>query len=316
MAIQSNIKSVTAFAPASCGNVAVGFDILGFAIAKLGDEITLIRRDDREILIENLNSQYPIPTDNENNTASVALMQLIKDLKLKTGFTMQIKKGIPSGSGLGSSAASAVAAVVALNGFLVTPLLKDKLVHYALLGEQLASGQKHPDNVVPSLYGGLVLTRQMEPLDSIQLPIPNCLSVFILPDLSIHTKNARAMLSDQVALKDHVHQSANLAAFISALYQNDLNLLSRSLQDNLIEPQRAKLIPGFHQVKTAALAAGALGMSLSGSGPTLFALAKTRDEAESVRHAMLETFSKTQIKAKSWILPFNVKGAYVKNIET
>jgi homoserine kinase len=309
--LKDSVEKVSSFAPATCANVAVGFDSLGFAFHAIGDYVTLTKRMDRRITIDAVRSQEPILLDPQKNTAAVALTHLCKALDLDIGFSIEIQKGIPLSSGLGGSAASAVAAVVACNAFLKHPLLLEELAPFALLGEKIASGSAHADNVIPCLFGGLTLIASQQPLQVIRLPLPPIYCVLLHPHLHIATRDARAILSPQVLLADHVQQSASMAAFISALYQGNLSLLKISLQDRLIEPQRSHLIPAFHEMKQAALQHGALGMSLSGSGPTVFAWAITEDDAHQIANAMKQALQKENIQSDCWIDPISAKAAHV-----
>lgn len=304
-------NSVTAFAPATCANVAVGFDVLGFALDAVGDVVTLTRRADKQIVIEAIEAKEALPQDAAKNTASLVIQKLCADLKLNIGFSIAIKKGIPLSSGMGGSAASAVAALVACNAFLTKPLSLHELAQYALLGEELASGQQHADNIVPCLFGGMTLIHAMQPIAIVQLPIPKVYCVLIHPHLHVSTMQARKLLQQSVSLTDYVKQSANLAAFIAALYTQDLELLQTSMTDVLIEPQRAQLIPGFYQVKSAAMAAGAMSMAISGSGPSLFAFAKDKSTAEAISKAMCAEFGKQNIAADSWLAPISQQAARV-----
>lgn len=309
--INSNIHSVTAFAPATCANVAVGYDILGFALEEIGDSVTLTRREDDKIIVESVHANENLPLDPDKNTASVVIRDLCQKLHLKVGFSISIQKGIPLSSGLGGSAASAVAALVACNAFFNTPLSNHELASYALLGEEVASGQQHADNVVPCIFGGLALIRSHHPIEIIQLPIPDIYCVIIHPHLRVSTKKARKILKSKLPLKDYIKQSANLATFIAALYQKNISLLQTSLTDILIEPQRAKFVPGFFNIKEAALQAGALGMSFSGSGPSLFAWVKHKHETEVVSIAMREQLLNENIASDYWISTISKKAAHV-----
>jgi homoserine kinase len=309
--INPHLHSVTAFAPATCANVAVGFDILGFALEEVGDYVTLTRRDDNKIIIESINSNEILPLEADKNTASFVIQKLCEDLKLNIGFSIQLKKGIPLSSGMGGSAASAVAALVACNAFLNSPLSLYELVQYALLGEKMASGQQHADNIVPSIFGGLTLIHSLEPLNVVQLPIPDLYCVFVHPHLHVPTMQARKILRSELPLKDYVKQSANLAAFIAALYLNDIALLQKSLTDFLIEPQRAHFVPEFYKIKEAALNAGAVGVSFSGSGPTLFALIKKISDAEVIREVMQKQLKCKNIASDCWISRISKKASHV-----
>lgn len=316
--IHSTINTVTAFAPATCANVAVGFDILGFAFPDVGDYVTLTRRADQQIIIdsiESLNSDETIPFAVEKNTASVVLHKACEELKITTGFSLRIRKGIPLSSGMGGSAASAVAALVALNGFLQSPLPLQELARYALFGEAVASGQAHADNIVPCLFGGLTLIRSLDPIEVIRLPLPDVYCVLIHPHLHVPTEKARRILKKAVLLGDVVQQTANLAAFISALYTNDKSVLQTSLIDCIIEPQRVSFVPGFHEVKAAGLAAGALGVSFSGSGPSVFAFANDESSAKCIQDAMRHVFQRHAIESDGWMAKMCQTAAAIKKIE-
>lgn len=307
----STKSTVTAFAPATCANVAVGFDILGFAIRGVGDQVTLTRRDDDRIEVELLSEGFDIPTAPEENAAAVAVIEFCKAHQLSVGLTVTINKGIPISSGLGGSAASAVAAVIAMNGLLEEPLPREALVEFALAGEEVASGARHGDNVVPCLLGGLTLLRSPEPLEVLHLPTNDLLCSVVHPQIRVNTRDARAMLKDRLPLSDYVHQSANLATTIAALYRNEPTLLKTSLHDVLIEKHRAGLVPGFEQVQQAALDAGALGASLSGSGPSLFAITDSQAVAEKTNAAMMAVFQSLQIETDGWVSPIGAKGARI-----
>ncbi len=314
--LKTDIHSVSAFAPATCANIAVGYDILGFALECPGDEVTLTRTDNEQLIIEPSRKEaFPFPVDIDKNTATVALKEMMAALNLKCGFTIHINKGIPIRSGLGSSAASAVAAVLALNQFLLEPIPYEQLTQYAISGEVIASGNQHPDNIVPCLYGGLTLSYQLDPIKIIQLPTPDCYYVLVHPELEVDTKLARAQLAKNLPLTEYVKQSANLSAFIAALYQQDLSIIKSVLKDVLIEPRRAASIQGFYSVKQTALSAGALGASISGSGPSMFAFAQTQTDAQQIAAAMVAAFLQENIRSESWISTIEQKGAYIKQVE-
>lgn len=192
--INSSILSASAFAPATCANVVVGFDILGFALETIGDQVTLTLREDKQIVIESILSHDPLPQEIQKNTASIVVQKLCKSLNLDIGFSISIQKGIPLCSGMGGSAASAVAALVACNHFLTTPLSSLQLAEFALYGEAAASGEPHPDNIIPCLFGGLTLIYSQEPLQIINLPLPDLYCVLIHPHIHVSTRRARGML--------------------------------------------------------------------------------------------------------------------------
>lgn len=301
--------SATAFAPATVGNAAVGFDILGFALSTVGDRITATRTQKAgEVSIASI-SDNSIPLDPSKNTATAGLLQLCSDLKLDFGFQIEIQKGIPIGSGMGGSAASAVGAIVAANALLDSPLPREKLINYALIGESIASGSMHADNVAPCLYGGLTLASKK----IIQIPVPNeILCVLVHPAMRLETRQSRAVLKNEISLKSYVQQSALLAGFIASCYTGNLDLLGQSLSDMIIEPQRAHLIPGFNAVKKAALKTGALGCSISGAGPSVFAWTSSRPIAERLRTVMVNEFMKANHPSvEAWISPISQKGAHL-----
>lgn len=305
-------RSVTAFAPASVANVAIGFDILGFSVDSLGDRVTLTRSDRPGVRVLSIRGvAEDLPLEAEKNTAGRALIAMRDALQLDFGLEMHIDKGIPLSSGLGGSAASAVAAVVAANALLPQPLALIDLLKFAMQGEAVASGSMHADNISPSLYGGLVLTVGIESPHVKQIPVPpGVRAVVVHPHMFVSTKHARGILSRTVNLSDFVWQTANLAGFISGCYTNDLELIRASLQDVVIEPQRQTLIPGFQLIRNAALAAGALGCSISGAGPSMFALCLEAD-AEGVRHAMIREFAAQQLGVDHWIVAVQGGGARV-----
>jgi homoserine kinase len=309
--MKESIQSIRAFAPATCANVAVGFDILGFSIESIGDYVTLTKRKDKKIIVESIDSQESLPFANNENTASVVVQKFCQELNLESGFSIHIKKGIPLCSGMGGSAASAVAALVACNAFLVSPLSTHELAYFALLGEKVASGTAHADNIIPCLFGGLTLIFSKTPLKIIKLPIPDIYCVLLHPHLQVPTRTAREALKKEVALTLHVQQSAHLAAFIAALYEKDTDLLKQTMNDVMIETQRAKFVPEFYKVKDAALQAGAIGMSFSGGGPSMFAFTKTKEDAERVGRAMQLPLQKKTIISDYWLSKISKNAAHV-----
>ena len=313
--INPELHSITAFAPATCSNLAVGFDILGLAFDQAGDSVTLTKRNDNKLVIESIASKENLPFDNNKNTATVALQALLTQLDLEQGFSIHIDKGISLSSGMGGSAASAVAALVACNAFLKKPLSLLELAQYALVGEQAASGQKHADNIAPCLFGGLTLITALDPLEIFPLPIPELICVLIHPHLQIATKEARKILKDKLPLVDYVKQAAQLAGFIASLYEKNWGLMQKSFTDLLIEPQRAAFVPGFYQIKQAALNAGALGFSFSGSGPSLLALAKDETSATTIADAIQHHLQKEKLASDCWIAPISRQGARVTQIK-
>jgi homoserine kinase len=303
--------TATAFAPGSVGNVAIGFDILGFSVDAVGDRVEVTRVAQRGVTITAIRGVPDLPLEAERNTAGRALLALLESVQPEFGFGVRIDKGIPLGSGLGGSAASAVAAVVAANALLPRPLTKLELLKFAMQGEAVASGSLHVDNIAPSLFGGLVLTVGIDHPRVKQIPVPaGVRAVIVHPHMFLSTRQARAILSRNVDLSDFVWQTANLAGFISGCYTNDLDLIRESLRDVVIEPQREALIPGFADVQRAAIEAGSLGGSISGAGPTMFAWALDQD-AERVRAAMVGELTRRSIVADHWVVPLASAGARV-----
>jgi homoserine kinase len=284
----AGIGEATAFAPATVSNVACGFDVLGFALDAPGDEVTASWTDGGAVRIDAIaGDDGRLPRDAARNTAGVAAAALLRRAGERRGVALRIRKGLPLASGLGGSAASAVAAVVAVDALLQAHSAIDVLLECAFEGERDAAGSAHADNIAPSLYGGFVLVRRAQPPDIVRLPIPAGLSAVVIhPHLEIETSMARAMLGHTVAIGDAVRQSANLGALVDALHRGDFALMARSLEDAIAEPRRAPLVPGLAAIKQAAVSAGALGCSLSGSGPSLFALCPSPTVAEAVAVAM------------------------------
>src|SRR5258705_4982288 len=293
------MDSVTAFAPATVSNVACGFDVLGFALSAPGDEVTA-RFADSGVRIDDITGdQGRLRRDGAKNTAGVAAQTLLARLGERRGVTLTIRKGLPLSSGLGGSAASAVAAVVAVDALLGARSSLETLMACAFEGERIGAGSAHGDNIGPAVYGGFVLVRVANPPDVIRLPVPSGLTAVVVhPDLEIETAKARALLGTTVPLADAIRQWANLGALVHGLHAGDFALISRALEDSIAEPRRAPLVPGLAQIKRAAVDAGALGCSLSGSGPSLFALCVGRTIASQVA-AALEASIRTHIGGES-----------------
>lgn len=303
---------VTAFAPATVGNVGVGFDILGHTVKAVGDRVRAQRSPEPGIRITGITgSEVELPLEAEKNTAGMALVSLATALSLPFGIEISIDKGIPLGSGLGGSAASAVAAVVAANALLEKPLTKLELLKFAMQGEAVASGSVHVDNIAPSLFGGLVLTVGIDNPRTKQIPVPpGVRCVLVHPHMFMSTREARRILRKSVDLSDVVWQTANLAGFLSGCYTNDLAMIRDAFEDVIIEPQRSQLIPGFKAVKQAAMSNGALGCSISGAGPTIFAWCEEH-YANGIRIAMVEAFAEHDLASDYWVSAIDTEGARV-----
>jgi homoserine kinase len=305
-------ERASAFAPASVGNVAIGFDILGFAVDALGDRVTVSVRPEPGVEISAVRgASGELPRAARDNTAGRALLALQELAQAPFGFELQIDKGIPLGAGLGGSAASAVGAVVAANVLLPRPLERLELLKCAVAGEAVASGARHVDNIAPSLFGGLVLTVGIDHPRVKQIPVPQEIrAVIVHPHMFIATAQARAILKDSVEMSDFVWQTANLAGFISGCYTQDLDMIRASFEDVVIEPQRAALIPGFRDVRRAAMQAGALGCSISGAGPSMFAWALAA-HAPAVSEAMRGEFARHGLASDQWVVPLRSAGARI-----
>ena len=290
----------TAFAPASVGNVGVGFDILGHSLEGAGDTVTVRKIGTNDIRVTSISgTMTSLPLETENNTAARALRLMREDLKLDYGYEIEIEKGIALGSGMGGSAASATAAVVAANALLETPLSREALYRYALEGEAAASGSYHGDNVGPQLLGGLVLATQ----DSIiAIPVPeNLYCALVHPHFVLETRKAREALAGHYALKEFIGQSEGLALLLTGCFKSDFTMIQKSLNDVLIEPRRSPLIPGFDRVKQAALGHGALGASISGAGPSVFAWCVGKAIAETTAKHMQQAFLEVGLESDIFI---------------
>lgn len=303
-------RRVTAFAPASVGNVAVGFDILGHALAAPGDRVTARRIAEPGVAIEAITGCVTdLPREAERNAASAAVLALSKSLGLRHGFRLAIDKGIPIGSGMGGSAASAVAALVAANALLDEPLPLPALMPFTLDGEAAASGSRHGDNAAASLLGGLVLSGGGEP---IRIAVPDGLHCALVhPHALLETRTARAVLAGGFALPDIVGQTGRLARLLLACERRDAPLLTGALEDVLIEPRRAALVPAFADVKRAALDSGAIGASISGAGPSVFAWCLGEAVTERVATAMAAAFDAAGIASDRFVSPVDAPGARV-----
>jgi homoserine kinase len=306
------MDSVTAFAPASVGNVGVGFDVLGHAITGVGDAVTLRRRAQPGIVITSVAGRLTdLPREPESNSATRPLLRMAAEHGIRDGLEVSLHKGIPLGSGMGGSAASAVAAVVAANALWELSLEHSALLEYALEGESAASGAGHPDNAAASLLGGLVLTEPGMPPRCTRLPVPDGVTcVLCHPALEVRTRDARRILAPTVSLEGWVRQSAWLAGFIAGCVRNDLAQVGRCLQDEIIWPQRAGLVRGATEALAAARAAGALGGSLSGSGPSVFAWTPTARAAAGAA-AFQASFQASGVASEVWISSPDAPGAHI-----
>jgi len=307
------MESIRVFAPASVANVSCGFDILGFALKSPGDEIILKKNNSGKVrIIEITGDDGKLPFEADRNSASAVIQNILEHFKLNLGIDISLHKKMPLGSGLGSSAASSVAAAYAINILLDGPLDTFEVLKFATYGEKVACGSDHADNVAPALFGGFVLIRSYDPLDVIKLPAPEELYASVIhPHIEIKTKDARDILKKQIQLKNAIKQWGNVGGLISGLYTSDYDLIGRSMEDHIIEPIRSILIPGYDAVKAAALDSGVLGCGISGSGPSVFALSKGIHVAEVAGQKMNKEFKKIGIESDIYVSKVNNQGPIV-----
>ena len=306
------MQSIKIFAPATVANVSCGFDILGFALDAPGDVVEVLMTDTPGIKITNHIIGLDLPTDPAKNTSAVALQAYLNELDSEQGFEIIFHEKILPGSGIGSSSASAVAGVFGANELLGRPMLRKELVQFAMQGERAASGAAHADNVAPCMLGGFVLVRSYLPLDIIQLPYPKELyAVVVHPQIEVKTADARRILPIEIPLKDAVRQWGNVAGLVAGLTTGDLSLIGRSLEDIIVEPVRSTLIPGFYKAKQAGMDAGALGGSISGSGPSIFLLCADAEIAHRAANAMGAEYDNLGIANKVYVSKINEQGPRV-----
>lgn len=303
-----------AFAPGSIGNLACGFDVLGLALQGAGDEVLAKKTTEPGVQIVAIRGDGGrLPIEATRNAAGAAAKAVLELTGAPLGAALEVRKGLPLAAGMGGSAASAVAAAVAVNGLVGPPLPPEVLLKCALEGEAVASGSAHADNAAPSLLGGLVLVPTWEPLRLIPIEVPaELFAVHVHPHVEVETATARKALGRTVALSDAVAQWGNTAALVAGLFRGDWNLIGRAVEDRVAEPLRAPAVPGFRAVKEAALQAGALASSLSGSGPSLFALCRGRERARVVGEAMVDAFrTSAGLTADLLVSPGRAQGARI-----
>ncbi|MFT5926026.1 MAG: homoserine kinase [Rubritalea sp.] len=307
------MKEIRIFAPATVANVACGFDVLGFCLDTVGDEMVVRRVSKKGIVITKCVG-YELPLELENNVAGVAAQAFINDFDPELGIEIEIYKNIKPGSGVGSSAASAAGVVVALNELLGKPYKKEQLTTFAMKGEAVASKCEHADNLAPAIYGGFTLVKSCHPVKILEIPTPSDLFASIIhPQIEIKTADSRAVLPVEIPLSQAIEQWANVGSLIHALHTSDYDLIAASLHDVVIEPHRSKLIPHYHEIKKAVLEAGALGCGISGSGPSIFTLCKGKETALKVEQAMKERYARTGIDFDTYVSSINQQGIKIIN---
>lgn len=305
------MKEIKVFAPATVANVVCGFDVLGFAVNEPGDQVEMRLVSEPGVrLLQITGDNGKLPLNSAKNTVSASVQHYLSHLnRTDIGVEIKLHKKMPIGSGLGSSSASTVAGLFAINQLMGNLLTAKELVPFALKGEELACGYGHADNVAPALMGGFVLVRSYDPLDLIALPTPkNLYAAIVYSEVDVPTKDAREMIRAKVLLKDAVTQLGNVGGVISGLFLNDLDLVGRSMKDVLIEPTRSILIPDFYVLKQIAMNNGALGFGISGSGPSVFALTKDPETAKKITNAQQQHLTKLSIKSKAYVSPVNEEG--------
>jgi homoserine kinase len=300
-------QSVTIHSPATVANMVCGFDVLGFAVNDPYDVMTIRFSETVGVTIIN-EDEYNLPTNPEENVAGAALLAMLEEIDEQIGFELRICKHIKPGSGVGSSAASAAGAVVAANRLLGDRFSKEDLVRFAMNGEKVASGVKHADNIAPCIYGGVTLIRSIFPLDIVPLNAPELYVSIVHPQIEVRTSDARGILKQQVLLKDAIRQWGNIAGLVAGLLKNDYELISRSLEDVLIEPVRSILIPGFEEIKQRSKEAGALGGGISGSGPSIFMLSKDEKTAQLVEKEMRSVYDRLELEHHTYVTTINMEG--------
>lgn len=306
------LKEVRVFAPATVANMICGFDILGFAVDKPGDEVYMQRVEESGVRIRSIQGDDGrLPLDPDKNTVSACVKMLLSHLGLEEeiGVEIDLIKHMPIGSGLGSSSASTVAGLFAINALLGNPLTKNELMPFCVEGERLACGHGHADNVAPALMGGITLIRGYEPLDIINLPVPEDLVAgIVFPQVDVPTRDARQLIKEKVSLKDAVNQWGNIAGLVAGLYRSDYELIGRSMHDVLIEPTRAILIPEFYEMKRIAMEAGVLSFGISGSGPSVVAISKGAEAAQVAVDRIQEHLTANGIESLQFVSAVNAEG--------
>lgn len=304
-------NEIKIFSPATVANVACGFDVLGFCLDSVGDDMVIRKTIKKGIYITKIKG-FDLPFEAQLNVAGVSALAMYNAIDVDFGFEIEIYKNIKPGSGIGSSAASAVGSVFGMNELLGRPFNKTQLTEFAIKGEAIASKCEHADNLAPALFGGFTLVKGIAPMQILSMPSPDDLYATIIhPQIEIKTSESRAVLPKNVPLVDAIAQWANLGSLVHALHTSDYNLISNSLNDVIVEPYRSKLIPHFDDVKKAALKSGALGAGISGSGPSIFSLSKSMQTALNVKDAMHNVYKNTGIDFEIHVSKINTKGVKI-----
>lgn len=304
------MQNVRVHSPATVANLVCGFDVLGLCLHEPYDIMDVSLLNERKVIVRSADG-YPLPEDPTQNTAGAPLIEMLNELDESIGFEVLIYKRIKPGSGVGSSAASAAGAVVAANHLLNNHFSKEQLIQFAMFGEKVASGVKHADNIAPCIYGGVTLIRSIFPLDIIPLSAPPLYVTVVHPQIEVRTADARAILKQNVLLKNAIKQWGNVAGLVAGFLKSDYELIGRSLEDFIIEPVRSMLIPGFDIIKKTCKDAGALGGGISGSGPSIFMLSKEESTALKVEDVMKDVFGNLKIDYHTYVTKINNEGVTV-----
>ncbi|MBP2619475.1 homoserine kinase [Chryseobacterium jejuense] len=301
------MKKVKLKIPATVANLVCGFDILGMAVHEPYDEMEIRLLETPEVIIKHQDS-FGLPEEPTQNVAGVVLLKIQEYFNLKNGFEVIIHKHIKPGSGLGSSAASAAGAAMGANIVLGNLMSKDEMVHFAMFGEELASGVRHADNIAPCIYGGITLIKSADPIDIIPLNTPDLFVAAVHPQVEVKTSDSRQILKKNITLKSAVEQWGNIAGLVAGIQKNDFSLIGRSLNDVIIEPVRSILIPRFDEIKSKSLQIGALGGGISGSGPSIFMLAEKKETAEKIAALMKAMYTEINIDNFVYVSKINPTG--------
>ena len=298
--------------PATVANLVCGFDVLGMCLNEPCDTMEVRLLDRKEVTVRSIDG-YNLPTDPAQNTAGAPLLSILEETNRTIGFEVIINKQIKPGSGIGSSAASSAGAVVAANCLLGNIFSKEEMVRFAMIGEKVASGVKHADNISPCIYGGITLIRSIFPLDIVPIPSPILYVTVVHPQIEVRTSDARQILRKEVLLKDAIRQWGNIGGLVAGLMKNDYDLIGRSMEDVIIEPVRSMLIPGFDEIKQKCKSAGALGGGISGSGPSIFMLSKDELTANAVKHVMQEIYNRIGLMHHVYVTTINKEGVRIED---
>jgi homoserine kinase len=302
------MNEIKIFCPATIANLSCGFDVLGLCLETAGDEMIIRKSDVKGIRITKIVGAN-LPLETEKNVAGVSALAMLEAIETEFGFEIEIYKNIKAGSGIGSSAASSAGAVFGINELLGRPFTRKELVLFAMQGEKLASGNAHADNVAPALLGGFTLVRSSNPLDIIKIESPSELYATVVhPQIELKTSDARSVLKQTVSLKSAITQWGNVGGLIAGLYTKDYDLIGRSLHDEIVEPLRSVLIPGFDLIKKTAYENGALGSGISGSGPSIFALSKGKETADKIAKAMSAVYNEMNLPYEIHVSKVNDEG--------